>query len=452
MARDVLDQTGSMSMRILGAFGAVLIGCREPSAPPGDTSGANRIVVDSLPAVINQRTIRLTGAIKDDAASPTWRVRVTADEGTTSQQVAEASVDRTLKTWELTWPDTLADGRRTFHVRYYSADTTLRGTRVVTVTIQIPAILYRLAVLPGLGGTDAEPLDINDRGVVVGWAMDMAGVQRPVRWQDGLAAPLDSLAGYAAGINFFGDIVLNHGASSINPTGEVLWHTGARTALTDTATGEVLTRAVDINYRGTVIAHAKDPAGGPSCPTQGARWRNGVVERSQVMRNPASLNDSNQVVGSTPASCFLHVEPNAVGWNVAFKVLPPGPPGGLLGRPLSEAVRVNNSGHVAGTRGTLGWPSSSFLATSASAAVDLALALGSGTTVHALDNTDHVTAFDSRSHTVYRWQSGTTSRVVIAESGWRLDRITNANAAGWIIGHATRLATGQKAAVVLTPQ
>ncbi|MBO9556405.1 hypothetical protein [Cellulomonas sp.] len=128
-------------------------------------------------------------------------------------------------------------------------------------------------VLPGLSG-NAGASDVNDAGLVSGYAWEGAATQRAVVWTpDGNLTQLGTLGGHslAAAINNRGDAVgYSYSASPGGSMRAVRWLLGQGPVPVD-VDGAVLALAADVNDRGRVVGNLA-PVGGP----QQGFWRDGA--------------------------------------------------------------------------------------------------------------------------------------------------------------------------------
>ncbi len=118
--------------------------------------------------------------------------------------------------------------------------------------------------LPGLTG-DAGASDVNDAGLVSGYAWEGGATQRAVLWTaDGTLTTLDTLGGHslASAVNDRGDAVgYSYTPSPGGSMRAVRWSFGRGPVPVD-VDGAVLAIAADINDRGRVVGSLA-PSGGP---------------------------------------------------------------------------------------------------------------------------------------------------------------------------------------------
>jgi probable HAF family extracellular repeat protein len=159
---------------------------------------------------------------------------------------------------------------------------------------------YRLIDLGTLGGRESHAYSINNRGQVVGDAINAAGASHAFLWDKGVMTDLGTLTGgggsAATAINDRGQVV---GLSTI-ATGEVrafLWEKGVMTDL-GTLTGVGNSAARGINNRGQVVgwSNTATDAGHAFLWENGHMIDLGALEDGNTMAN--AINDAGDVVGS----------------------------------------------------------------------------------------------------------------------------------------------------------
>ncbi|HSM05087.1 MAG TPA: hypothetical protein VK858_10685 [Longimicrobiales bacterium] len=203
-----------------------------------------------------------------------------------------------------------------------------------------------LVLLDGLSEAgNSRATDLNDAGVVVGWAEDAQGRQRAVRWIDGIPEDLGTLGGEEAaalGINRSGQIV---GVSETE--GELqafVWDEGTFTALPP-GPAAAFAYAEDINDHGVVVGWS----GGGGVVTQDATvWIDGVPARLPPLAYETAawaINQRGEIVGgSNPDYQF---DGRGVRWvDGAVEDLPTPPD--VEG---SSASDINDRGQIVGFAG-----------------------------------------------------------------------------------------------------
>ncbi|MDB4886361.1 MAG: hypothetical protein JWN79_1799 [Gemmatimonadetes bacterium] len=339
-------------------------------------------------------------------------------------------------------PDTLGDGPHTFVLRLRDEMGLADSVRGAFFT-RIASDPYTLVPLPGLGGTDAWASDVNAVGDVVGWAKDPSAQPHAVAWRGGaisvLPEPAGSTGSAANAVNERGDIAGMITGSRAQP---VVWSGGVPRVIGVPGV-DGCTAAMDVNDLGDVVIRC---------------FYSSVIDRSGAqtvtgVADPRALNSRGQVVGLsgpglnsgtfTAPTFGITIPPDA-----GFRH--------VTGRgPRYFATSINEASQALGSATTDYTGRTHFLFTGAGTPVtDLTTALGGPlaelTSEHITEN-GTVLAFDTRSHTAYRWRAGRTRRVVVTTPGWILDRVTSMNDAGEIVGHATSTSTGQTSAVRLRP-
>lgn len=256
----------------------------------------------------------------------------------------------------------------------------LLATEIVAITIISPALRaappkYRIAELAAFGSTSVAE-DINDAGVVVGYAEVELFVNHAIRWSNGSFQDLGTFGGsrsFAYGIDEGGSIVgaaelagdeaihafrltggvmtdlgvlsgNNSLAQAINGSGQIvglttnpssnnqhafLWSAGV---MTDLGTlGGSYSRAHDINDAGVVV--------GESSGSRAFRWADGVMQDLGTLGGGSAqalaINNHGQIVGGS-GRAFLWQ--NGVMTNL----------GALPGDPISIAFDINEVGQIVG--------------------------------------------------------------------------------------------------------
>lgn len=222
-----------------------------------------------------------------------------------------------------------------------------------------------LALLPGAEHVTARA--INDSGQIAGTGRvrGPAGPEKPLLWENGrvytLSLPPGSRSGHAADINDRGQIVGGgHGGRAMEA---LFWERGRPRRLVPLP-GAAWNDANAINERGDVVGTALFRGGGAAAASRALLWDAGPNHAPRELAplpgdqnsRASDLNDRGQVVGTSLAAAAgpgNNWNPPRRAWVWAQgtmhdlnALLPPG-----SGWHLSEAVRVNNRGEIAG-RGT----------------------------------------------------------------------------------------------------
>lgn len=397
-------------------------------------------IVSGLADTLYQRTLHVEATTQ--AGSRQTIFELVTDPGTPAERrdadtlSHEGSAPTAALRARLMLPDTLAEGSHRVVVRLFD-DAGLADSAVRTVVVRVPEVRYTLAVLPGLGGSDAMPLRVSDAGVVAGWALDAQGRERPVVWRNGIAEALSLPAGYdrGAALALSDDGRVAVGRAVATGTADVfsvpvVWRDGTPQVI-DTVT---LRQAVDVNAAGVVLVEDR------TAVRESYLWADG--QRTALPGGCAmALNDRGQVVGTTRTSTGSTLA-CTVGLTVELPTIPTPP------RPRLVLFDVNNAQQVVGALN--GVP---FLAAPGAAAVDLRPFVGDvGFEPRVLLNDRGLAAvLDPRTAAVYLYREGRTSRVRVTTPGWRLDAITSINDAGVITAHAIDAATGARVAMLLSP-
>jgi hypothetical protein len=221
---------------------------------------------------------------------------------------------------------------------------------VVGVTWSDDAARLRATLWPAGGGparelgtfdgADSEPLDINDRGDVVG----SIGNTRAILWPAGGGPPRDLGPGLAHAINERGDIV------GLTRSGTTLWPADGGAIRNLAALGGTYTQTwpKSINDRGDVVGYSFAPGGHAYRATlwlaDGGPPRDlGTLGDAYPNSQAFGINDRGDIVGVSFADFR---SPRATLWPSAG-----GPPvdlGVLSGGSRSRAVSISTSGFVAG--------------------------------------------------------------------------------------------------------
>jgi len=152
-----------------------------------------------------------------------------------------------------------------------------------------------------LGGKESEPVDINSRGQIVGWAVPKgSGFNHPFLWENGRMRDLGTFggrAGSALAVNDNGQVV----GSAETRSGDghaFLWENGK---LRDLGTlGGAESEASAINERGQVIGWAEDKSG----EKRSFLWQDGTMRDLKAFAASA-INDLGQIVGTTSKGLAL---------------------------------------------------------------------------------------------------------------------------------------------------
>jgi len=202
---------------------------------------------------------------------------------------------------------------------------------------------YRLIDLGTLGGRESHAWSINNRGQVVGDAINAAGASHAFLWEKGVMTDLGTLGGTgsaARAINDRGQVV---GLSTI-ATGEVrafLWEKGVMTDL-GTLTGVGNSAAQGINNRGQVVgwSNTATDAGHAFLWEKGHMIDLGALDDGNT--SASAINDDGDVVGS---AWLANQDVNrAFLWkNGVMTALEP-----LPGDSDGSASSINNRGQVVG--------------------------------------------------------------------------------------------------------
>jgi probable HAF family extracellular repeat protein len=352
--------------------------------------------------------------------------------------------------------------------------------RMMALSTLAPAPTISTTVIGNLGpGTNSclfpqsAALDVNDRGLVVGWS-DSACALRGFVWDTGVMTNLGAIAPVA--VNNHDQIAANidgpfpplfpdagtHGvllqkgvltdlgtlggdmswAVALNDNGQIvgysttadgathafLWQAGT---MTDLGTlGGSSSRAITVNERGQVAGNSDTPSGA----THGFLWQNGVITDLGTLGGPTSevraLNARGQAVGrSVTATGATH----AFLWQAgAMTDL------GTLGGAWSEAHAVNRSGQIAGVSATgVGVESHVFLWQNGTL-TDLGSPRPSNTLLSPLKMNDRgqivgslVFAVSLRAGMCFLWQAGTVTQLPTALAGETVALNKHGQIVGW---------------------
>lgn len=206
-----------------------------------------------------------------------------------------------------------------------------------------------LGTLPG--GTFAVALDINRRGVIVGWGLTAGGESRALLWQRGALTELEPLAG----ANYARALAINDGGDIVGVSGTefglrhaVRWIDGVPHRLFEIGDGSI----AGMNNLGHVTGHLH--------PTRPFVWREGMLTELPLLPGATSgaasdINDEGWVVGAVMSPFGLS---RAVLWrdDVPFDI-------GRFPGSAERAVAsgVNQRGQIVGTADTADGFSRAFL-------------------------------------------------------------------------------------------
>ena len=245
-----------------------------------------------------------------------------------------------------------------------------------------PAATYYVATvsitdLGNLGVQDSNALDINNRGVIVGYSKNSLGIRRAFRWQNGvmtdLGTPGTLSRSVAEGINDHGEVVGTYWGSNYdefdNNAFYWSWSTGVVTLSRSLYPGEsfdssYVAMAHAINHDGVIVGKVEAEAFDHDIPFRRCyrslpvRWDSPYV-KPKILHCPETIdgpnsafdiNDSVAVAGSESDGTGTD---NAFTWKSAVTTHLPLPFWGV--RP--QAYGINESGHVVGLAhfGTLTW-------------------------------------------------------------------------------------------------
>lgn len=227
------------------------------------------------------------------------------------------------------------------------------------------AFLYKDGVLTDLGtlpgGSSSYGYDINNKGQVVGTAMNSAGQFRAVLWSNGAIVDLGTLPGhtasYARAINDAGQIV---GASTTGypnySSRAFLWENGVMTDLGNVVDSDYV-QASDINNLGQVIGSARTAT---QYRSTAFVWSNGTMTNLNPVVGGADLagcsadaiNDAGQITGLCSGRPYrLLPTADAVDVGVDMTTTPLNQ--AYQGSPLTYTIRVANTGSLPATNVSL---------------------------------------------------------------------------------------------------
>lgn len=168
-----------------------------------------------------------------------------------------------------------------------------------------PGGVIDLGTLPDL---DAFPVDINDRGVVVGRVHDQRGrTSRAVMWRDGEVIELDDLGwpwSSADAINERGEVLGRAESPNDGRIHYVLWRRGRMTVLGPVHAATPLLVPSALNNRGQAVGTATwEAVGAPPGLMHAQLWQDGRVTDLGAVPDPQQpsvaydINDRGQVLG-----------------------------------------------------------------------------------------------------------------------------------------------------------
>lgn len=274
------------------------------------------------------------------------------------------------------------------------------------------AFLYANGIMTDLGtlgGSNSFALNINDGGIVVGWADNTDSTTQGFLYQNGKMSGLSrgALSGGAQGINGSGQVVgwySNSGTTPagapLGPTQPFLYANGAKANLGNFPAGSD-TFPLSINDSGQIIGYTYQPGVSGEQPFL---IQNGTTTILNVSGAFQMINAGGQVVGGRYYSDTVrHAQLYSNGLLVDL---------GTFGGSNSWAYGINNAGEVVGDANTM------------SAA-------------------DHAYLYRNGSMT-------DLNSLIDPRSGWTLETATAINDNGWIAGWGIN-ATGQTDAFLLMP-
>lgn len=325
-----------------------------------------------------------------------------------------------------------------------------------TITVQdLPSRSYSVRFLGGLGGDDAAPLDLNENGDVVGWALLANGDTTAAVWRGGSAASLGGGLGAwsrATGINGTGEVVGQFREGSCARS--FRWSEGTRTAFEGCGLS-----AVDVSDRGSVL-----------------------FQENRVLRD-GSMIDLAAVVGQpifpTGGSFRLNRDDAVLalywpfgggcgGGFCSYGPLVARAPYGAANTTVKSyggfPVDLNDRGDVVGTcSGGSGQGSCAgyvHLADGTAFKVDWPVVSGTGSyntrgSAYAINAGRQVVGMAGQTGQAalfpYLWEGGTVYRIRVTAPEWVVDGVAEINDRGVVAAHARNTVTGQKGVVLLTP-
>lgn len=175
--------------------------------------------------------------------------------------------------------------------------------------------LEDLGLLPS--GTASGADDVNDSGVVAGWATDADDNVHACTWEDGVVTDLGTLGGdssRARAINGQGQVVGYSLLSATTRNHACLWYEGGVTDLGDLSGGTRRSYAYDVNDSGQVVGYANLASSWDPPPYDRAfLWEDGVMTHLGALTADGSssaegINNLGQVVGMSEGALFFWEE------------------------------------------------------------------------------------------------------------------------------------------------
>ena len=354
--------------------------------------------------------------------------------------------------WTLFVSQNLAPGRHTLAVSA-NGSSIFKAFQVVRDTSR-----YSLVPLPTLGGASSGA-DINQDGVVVGWARDVTGTPHAVTWTGAVLQRLpDADSSRAIGLNDRGAVVgvMQDPRLARRCLRGVLWVNNAEPQLLraypgaqppDTGVvclnGSVLCTGyvpcpaeaqipVDINDKGTILVRGYLDAGGTVTTVQGGlpfQW---------------SLNNHDQAIISLGDGLSIGYHDSLLGLNVTVK--PDYIFAGACARSYTSVAQISDRSVAVGN--VRFCDTRAFSVDSAGKATDLSSITGDLRAI-ALNNLgDVLLAYNGN----FILKAGRLLSIAVTEPepGWTNVQVTKINDAGVILGSATD-ASGVTRAVLLNP-
>ena len=431
--------------------------------PPSIDPAAPRVTLAAAPAgdTLHRRGLHLVARI--DTAARLRTVMLVVDPGTPAADTSEGIRDST-GAWHF-WVDrALTNGRHTFAAR--AVDTTRRaGADTIARVVSVPDVPYVVTPLPTLGG-DADALGINARGDVAGWAMDAAGVERPVVWRGGVLHRLEEpslVPARALRVNDAGD-VLGQNSAYERPL------PGSRNHGLQPRVWRADGRVIELGPLARPAAHPEAPprvccsvaadlsdAGLAVAYTSYSGWAvfdvatgTGTIFDGSAMTTVERINDAGQMLGGALFSgrTFVTVPMalDGVPWPELRLPSTLGTPFGCIRVCETSSVSLGEGGEALVSlngRPALSLPGAGyFLHEHLGPAVARATMSRRGGVVVGRDTLDSQ---------VYLMRTSDRRTVRVATAGWRVDRVHAVSPGGAIAAHGVETATGRPGALLLTP-